>query len=46
MSIVDRICIVLTALALLGFIDWLWIFGVEGSQSYTWWYLIYEYGGK
>ena len=29
------------ALAMLAWIDTLWIFGVEGSQHYTWWGLIY-----
>ena len=24
-----------------GWIDVLWIFGVENSQEYTWWYLIH-----
>lgn len=28
----------------LGWIDWLWIFGVEASRSYTWWALIYYFG--
>lgn len=30
----------------LGWIDWLWIFGVESSQSWTWWSLIKFYGGQ
>tara|TARA_B100001778_G_scaffold285772_1_gene252734 strand:+ start:142 stop:291 length:150 start_codon:yes stop_codon:yes gene_type:complete len=27
-----------------GWIDTLWIFGVENSQWYTWWGLIYHLG--
>ena len=27
----------LAMLAMLGWMDTLWIFGVEGSQHYTWW---------
>ena len=27
----------------LGFIDILWIFGVENSKEYTWWYLIHVF---
>ena len=27
----------------LGFIDTLWIFGVENSKEYTWWYLIHVF---
>ena len=29
------------ALSMLAWVDTLWIFGVEGSQHYTWWGLIY-----
>tara|TARA_Y100001937_G_C7079336_1_gene312136 strand:- start:679 stop:834 length:156 start_codon:yes stop_codon:yes gene_type:complete len=25
-----------------GWIDTLWIFGVENSKEYTWWYLIHQ----
>ena len=35
--------VILTVLAL-GWIDWLWVFGVEASKSYTWWALIYHLG--
>ena len=28
-------------LFLMGWIDWLWLFGVQDSQSWTWWQLIY-----
>ena len=27
-----------------GWIDTLWIFGVEDSKHYTWWYLIQQLG--
>ena len=27
-----------------GWIDTLWIFGVENSKEYTWWYLIQQLG--
>jgi|TARA_R110001592_G_scaffold192737_1_gene439569 hypothetical protein len=26
-----------------GWIDTLWIFGVENSKEYTWWYLIHVF---
>jgi len=29
----------------LGFIDILWIFGVENSKEYTWWYVLHMLGG-
>lgn len=29
------------AMSALFWIDWLWIFGVEDSQQYTWWGMIY-----
>ena len=29
----------------LGFIDTLWMFGVENSKEYTWWYLLHLLGG-
>jgi len=32
------------ALSMLAWVDTLWIFGVEGSQRYTWWALIYWLG--
>jgi hypothetical protein len=28
----------------LGWIDWLWVFGIENSRSYTWWALIVHIG--
>jgi hypothetical protein len=31
----------LLALFMMGWIDWLWLFGVQDSQSWTWWQLIY-----
>ena len=30
--------VILTAFSL-GWVDWLWIFSVEDSKSYTWWAL-------
>ena len=29
----------------LGFIDILWMFGVENSKEYTWWYVLHMLGG-
>ena len=29
----------------LGFIDILWLFGVENSKEYTWWYVLHMLGG-
>jgi len=34
----------LVAVFTLGWIDWLWVFGVEASRSYTWWALIARFG--
>ena len=34
----------LVAVFTLGWIDWLWVFGVESSRSYTWWALIARFG--
>ena len=31
---------------ILGFIDILWIVGIENSKEYTWWYLLHLLGGK
>jgi len=28
----------------LGWIDWLWVFGIENSRSFTWWALIHHLG--
>lgn len=33
----------LLAVFTLGWIDWLWVFGVEDSRSYTWWALIVHF---
>jgi|TARA_B110000977_G_scaffold187879_1_gene255480 exonuclease III len=33
--------ILITVFAL-GWLDTLWIFGVENSKEYTWWYLIQQ----
>lgn len=32
------------SIAVLGWMDTLWIFGVEDSQRYTWWGVIYYLG--
>ena len=32
------------SLSVLGWMDTLWIFGVEDSQRYTWWGVIYYLG--
>tara|TARA_Y100001937_G_scaffold100914_1_gene138314 strand:+ start:143 stop:286 length:144 start_codon:yes stop_codon:yes gene_type:complete len=29
----------------LGFIDILWLFGVENSKEYTWWYVLHILAG-
>lgn len=31
-------------LFIMGWVDWLWLFGFEDSKSYTWWALIYWMG--
>ena len=33
----------LLAVFTLGWIDWLWVFGIEDSRSYTWWALIVHF---
>ena len=33
----DAILYLIVSLMLMGWIDWLWLFGVQDSQSYTWW---------
>lgn len=40
----DVISFLIIAVFTLGWFDWLWIFGVESSRSYTWWALIAHYG--
>jgi exonuclease III len=30
---------------MLGFIDILWLFGVENSKEYTWWYVLHILAG-
>lgn len=34
----------IVAAAVLGWIDWLWLFGFEDSNSYTWWAVIHHLG--
>ncbi len=29
----------------LGFVDTLWMFGVENSKEYTWWYVLHTLAG-
>ena len=36
----DLIAGLFILIVFLGFIDWLWIFGIESSRSYTWWALM------
>ena len=38
----DILASIVMAVFVLGWIDWLWIFGVEASisRSYTWWALL------
>jgi len=31
----DALCVIGTIALLMGFIDWLWLFGIENSKSYT-----------
>ena len=33
----DAVLYLIVGLMLMGWIDWLWLFGVQDSQSYTWW---------
>lgn len=40
----DILASIVMAVFVLGWIDWLWIFGVEQSQSYTWWALVQHFG--
>ena len=40
----DAICFLILMVFILGWIDWLRIFGVESSRSWTWWALIAHYG--
>lgn len=40
----DALCMAGAVLLVMGWIDWLWLFGVENSKSYTWWALIAHLG--
>ena len=31
---------------MMGWFDWAWIFGIESSRSYTWWYLMSVWGAS
>jgi|TARA_R110002050_G_scaffold62912_1_gene137878 exonuclease III len=44
LKVTDVIGGTLITLFALGWIDTLWMFGVENSQQYTWWNLIYLMG--
>jgi len=33
----DAILFLIVGLMMMGWIDWLWLFGFENSKSYTWW---------
>ena len=44
LKVTDVIGGTLITLFALGWIDTLWMFGVENSQQYTWWNLIYLTG--
>ena len=44
LKVIDVIGGTLITLFALGWIDTLWMFGVENSQQYTWWNLIYLMG--
>ncbi len=35
-KLINGFCMIITILIIMGFIDWLWLFGIESSQSYTW----------
>jgi len=40
----DLIGAIALLIFVLGWIDWLWLFGFEDSKSYTWWAFIYWLG--
>jgi len=42
----DVICFFILMLFTLGWFDWLWIFGVESSRSWTWWALVAHFGAN
>ena len=35
----DAILFLIVGLMMMGWIDWLWLFGIENSKSYTWYAL-------
>tara|TARA_R100001015_G_C4626314_1_gene185238 strand:+ start:1590 stop:1733 length:144 start_codon:yes stop_codon:yes gene_type:complete len=43
-KLINGFCIVLTALLIMGWIDWLWLFGFENSKSFTWWAVMAHLG--
>jgi exonuclease III len=40
----DAFLCLIVGLMMMGWVDWLWLFGVEDSKSYTWWALMYQLG--
>ena len=42
----DTFLMLFAFVLMLGFIDILWLFGVENSKEYTWWYVLHVLGGK
>lgn len=34
----------IVGLMLMGWVDWLWLLGVEDSKSYTWWAVMAHFG--
>lgn len=40
----ETICYLLVVVFAFGWIDVLWMFGVENSKQYTWWALIQYFG--
>lgn len=42
----DLIGFFILMLFTLGWFDWLWMFGVESSRSWTWWALIAHFGAS
>ena len=36
-KVFDALCMAGAVLLVMGWVDWLWLFGVEDSKSYTWW---------
>jgi len=43
-KLVNGFCMIITILIIMGFVDWLWLFGVENSRSYTWYAVMAHFG--